>query len=104
MSQRPSADACRQRSLVYPVAHGRSPDRCQSRGDAMESLSPARIMEVGMSFWPAKTLLSAIELALFTRLGGGAPTATQLQHPLGLHSPANPHLFDALRSLRFPQP
>ena len=37
----------------------------------MESLTPARIMEVGMSFWPAKTLLSAIELGLFTRLGDG---------------------------------
>ena len=26
------------------------------------TLSPARIMEVGMAFWPAKVLLSAVEL------------------------------------------
>ena len=32
----------------------------------MNTLSPARIMEVGMAFWPAKVLLSAIELGLFT--------------------------------------
>ena len=31
--------------------------------------SPARIMEVGMGFWPAKVLLSAVELRLFTELG-----------------------------------
>jgi hypothetical protein len=67
----------------------------------MESLTPARIMEVGMSFWPAKTLLSAIELGLFTRLGGGALTATELQHALGLHPRANPDFFDALVALRF---
>ena len=34
------------------------------------TLSPARIMEVGMGFWPSKVLLSAIELRLFTELGG----------------------------------
>jgi hypothetical protein len=26
-------------------------------------------MQVGMGFWPAKTLLSAVELQLFTHLG-----------------------------------
>ena len=67
----------------------------------MESLTPARIMEVGMSFWPAKTLLSAIELGLFTRLGDGALTATELQHALGLHARANPDFFDALVALHF---
>ena len=29
--------------------------------------SPARIMEVGMGFWPAKVLLSAIELGCSPR-------------------------------------
>ena len=38
----------------------------------MTTVSPARIMEIGMAFWPAKTLLSALELGLFTSLGGGA--------------------------------
>jgi hypothetical protein len=67
----------------------------------MEALTPARIMEVGMAFWPAKTLLSAIELGLFTELGGGAKTGAELQQALGLHARANPDFFDTLVALRF---
>jgi hypothetical protein len=58
-------------------------------------------MEVGMAFWPSKTLLSAVELGLFTRLGDGAMTGDELQHALGLHSRANPDFFDTLVALRF---
>jgi hypothetical protein len=47
--------------------------------------SPARIMELGMGFWPAKVLLSALELGLFTTLGGEAMTGDKLQNALGLH-------------------
>ena len=32
-------------------------------------LDPSHIMQVGMGFWPSKTVLSAVELELFTRLG-----------------------------------
>jgi hypothetical protein len=28
----------------------------------MEAVTPARIMEVAMAFWPAKSLLSAVEV------------------------------------------
>jgi len=65
------------------------------------SLSASRIMEVGMGFWPAKVLLSALELELFTKLDGTGMTALELQHALGLHSRANPDFFDALVALRF---
>ena len=54
-------------------------------------------MEVGMAFWPAKTLLSAVELGLFARLGGDAMTGAELQDALGLHRRANPDFFDTLR-------
>lgn len=67
----------------------------------MDTLSPARIMEVGMAFWPAKVLLSAIELGLFTKLGAGAMTGADLQAALGLHPRANPDFFDTLVALRF---
>jgi hypothetical protein len=67
----------------------------------MLTLSPARIMDVGMGFWPAKTLLSALELGLFTTLGGSAMTGGELQRALGLHARANPDFFDALVALRF---
>src|SRR5215207_436994 len=65
------------------------------------ALSPARIMEVGMGFWPAKVLLSAIEIGLFSELGSASMTGDELQVALNLHSRANPDFFDALVALRF---
>jgi hypothetical protein len=67
----------------------------------MSTPSPARIMETGMAFWPAKVLLSAIELGVFTTLGAGARTGGELQDALGLHARANPDFFDTLVALRF---
>ena len=67
----------------------------------MATASPARIMEVGMAFWPAKVLLSAIELHLFTELGSTARTGAELQTALQLHPRANPDFFETLVALRF---
>jgi predicted O-methyltransferase YrrM len=67
----------------------------------MNPLSAARIMEVGLAFWPAKVLLSAIELRLFTELGARAMTGRELQDVLRLHPRANPDFFDTLVALRF---
>jgi hypothetical protein len=67
----------------------------------MTALSPARIMETGLAFWPAKVLLSAVELGLFTTLGAKAMTGGELQAALQLHPRANPDFFDTLVALRF---
>lgn len=67
----------------------------------MTDLSPARIMDVGMGFWPAKVLLSAAELDLFTRLGPGELDGVGLVSVLGLHERANPDFFDTLVALGF---
>ena len=67
----------------------------------MNTLSPARIMEVGLAFWPAKVLLSALEVGLFTKLGANAMTGHDLQLALGLHPRANPDFFDTLVALHF---
>ncbi len=67
----------------------------------MNTLSPARIMEVGMGFWPAKALLSAIDLGVFTALGNKSMTGRELQNTLGLHQRANPDFFDTLVALKF---
>ena len=67
----------------------------------MTTASPARIMEVGMAFWPAKVLLSAIELKLFSELGSTSKTGAELQSALQLHPRANPDFFDTLVALRF---
>ncbi len=67
----------------------------------MNTLTPARILETGMAFWPAKVLLSAVELELFTKLGNNSMTGSELQGALQLHQRANPDFFDALVALRF---
>lgn len=54
-----------------------------------------------MAFWPAKVLLSAIELGLFTELGANSMTGRELQGALRLHPRANPDFFDTLVALRF---
>jgi hypothetical protein len=58
-------------------------------------------MEVGLGFFPAKALLSAVDLGLFTKLGGDSMTGRELQERLGLSDRANPDFFDALVALKF---
>jgi 2-polyprenyl-3-methyl-5-hydroxy-6-metoxy-1,4-benzoquinol methylase len=58
------------------------------------------IMQVGMGFWPSKTLLSAVELGLFTMLGSGALTRTEIAERLGLRSRAVDDFLDGLLALR----
>jgi hypothetical protein len=67
----------------------------------MSPLTPARIMEVGMAFWPAKVLLSAVKTGVFTTLGEGAKTGRELQNALGFHPRATSDFFDALVALKF---
>ncbi len=59
-------------------------------------------MEVGLAFWPAKVLLSAVELGLFTKLGKTSMTGSELQNALGLHPRSNPDFFDTLVALKLP--
>jgi hypothetical protein len=56
-------------------------------------------MQVGMGFWASKTLLSAVELELFTVLGSDAKTGAQLAAALDLHERAIPDFPDALVAL-----
>jgi hypothetical protein len=67
----------------------------------MNPISPARIMETGMAFWPAKILLSAVELGVFSTLGDRPMTGDELRAALQLHPRANPDFFDALVALKF---
>lgn len=64
-------------------------------------VTPARIMEVGMAFWPARTLLTAVKLGVFTELGDGAKTGAEIRDALGLHPRSTPDFFDTLVALRF---
>jgi hypothetical protein len=64
-----------------------------------ERVDPSHIMQVGMGFWASKTLLSAVELELFTALGSDAMSASQIAETLGLHPRAVPDFPDALVAL-----
>ena len=61
--------------------------------------TPDGIMQLGLGFWSAKTLLSAVELGLFSELAGGAATAEALQRRLGLHPRGARDFLDALVAL-----
>ena len=63
-------------------------------------LDPSHIMQVGMGFWPSKTVLSAVELELFTQLGDEAMTGEEIGERLGLHPRATYDFLDTLVALR----
>ena len=48
--------------------------------------NPEHIMQVGMGFWASKTLLSAVELGLYTHLASGPKTGGELEKAMGLHA------------------
>jgi precorrin-6B methylase 2 len=63
--------------------------------------TPDRIMQTGLGFWASKTLLSAVELGLFTELGRGPLSAEELQSRLGLHTRGVRDFLDTLVALGF---
>jgi hypothetical protein len=61
----------------------------------------AHIMQVGLGFWASKTLLSAIEMELFTELAKHPEDLASIQGRLGLHPRSARDFLDALVSLGF---
>ena len=64
-------------------------------------VTPERIMQVGLGFWASKTLLTAIELGLFTELAQHPEDLETLRSRLGLHERAAHDFLDALVALGF---
>jgi hypothetical protein len=63
-------------------------------------VSPDAIMQLGLAFWGSKTLLSAIELGVFTELAdAGSLDDETLRQRLGLHARSATDFFDALVAL-----
>ena len=63
-------------------------------------MDASHIMQVGMGFWASKTLLSAVELELFTVLARAPLTAQGIAEALKLNPRAVPDFPDALVALR----
>src|ERR671928_679725 len=62
---------------------------------------PSHIMQVGLGFWASKTLLSAVELELFTQLGSDSLTGEEIADRIELHPRATYDFLDALVALGF---
>jgi hypothetical protein len=63
--------------------------------------TPEKILQTGLAFWASKTLLSAIEMGLFTELAHGAEPFEALHTRLGLHPRSARDFLDALVSIGF---
>lgn len=51
----------------------------------IEQLNPEKILQTGMAFWASKTLLSAVEMGVFTELSHGPESFDSLSGRLGLY-------------------
>jgi hypothetical protein len=64
------------------------------------AMTPDQILQMGFGFWASKTLLSAVELGVFTELAKGPLDAETLRTRLRVHPRAARDFFDALVALR----
>lgn len=65
----------------------------------MSAATPEHIMQIGMGFWASKTLLSAVELGVFSTLAAGPADLGTLQRTLALHQRSARDFLDALVAL-----
>jgi len=61
--------------------------------------SPDAIAQLGFGYWGSKTLLSAVELGLFTELADGPLALDEIRSRLGLHERSARDFLDALVAL-----
>ena len=66
-----------------------------------ETVSPDHIVQIGLGFWASKTLLSAVEMDLFTELAKRPGTLDDLKGRLRLHDRSARDFLDALVALGF---
>ncbi len=64
-------------------------------------IDPSKIMQIGMGFWASKTLLTAVNMSLFTHLANNKLSGKEIQHKLGLHQRSLYDFLDTLVALGF---
>jgi len=64
-----------------------------------QGVTPDAILQMGLGFWASKTLLSAVELGLFSVLAADPLDEETLRQRLGLHARGAQDFFDALVAL-----
>jgi hypothetical protein len=81
------------------VPEAAEPGESETAASGADPIAPDLIMQLGMSFWGSKALLSAIEVGLFSELAEGPLTLEELTERLGLHDRSAHDFFDALVAL-----
>ncbi len=66
----------------------------------MRDITPEHILQLGLGFWASKTLLSAVELGVFSELAKAPADLPTLQKNLGLHRRSAGDFLDALVALK----
>src|ERR1700731_1781679 len=66
----------------------------------VSAATPEHIMQVGLGFWASKTLLSAVELGVFSTLADAPADLPTLQRKLALHQRSARDFVDALVALK----
>lgn len=84
-----------------PIVHPTRPAHPHLPPAAKPSPSADHILQTGLGFWASKTLLSAVELGLFTELAHGPLDAETIRQRLGLHTRSHHDFLDALVALGF---
>ena len=68
-----------------------------------QQVDPSKIMQIGMGFWASKTLLTAVNMGLFSQLANGSKSGKEIQNNLGLNSRSLYDFLDTLVALGFLQ-
>lgn len=66
-----------------------------------KKIDPSKIMQIGMGFWASKTLLTAVNLELFTHLSTEELSGLDIKERLGLHQRGLYDFLDTLVALGF---
>ena len=66
----------------------------------MSATTPEHLMQLGLGFWASKTLLSAVELGVFSALADAPADLPALQKKLGLHQRSARDFLDLLVALK----
>ena len=64
-------------------------------------IDPSNILQIGMGFWASKTLLTAVNMNLFTLLAKGNLTGNEIKSKLDLHERSLYDFLDTLVALGF---
>ncbi|WP_205746186.1 MULTISPECIES: methyltransferase [Dyella] len=85
------------------MSHDHSAAAVAQAAQPVSSITPDYLLQLGMGFWASRTVLSAVELGVFTELAKGGRTATALMGLLGLHPRSAVDFLDALVALKLLQ-